>query len=169
MSDRMDCKDGHPEFTARKSLEFVVREMKEKDGLHWAEVDKTIFFDDDGNAVNKSEQSRLVKVASYDYWEPCQWDEVVNEPMMRRNPPDLADMVRRSVVEWGIAPPSYIKGKVSADDAKKDARWAAQLQKKESILLSFNKVAKLDRVMFDIREVRRRSRRSSSWRFELTM
>jgi len=149
---RMDCKDGHPEFTARKSLEFVVREMKEKDGLHWAEVDKTIFFDDDGNAVNKSEQSRLVKVASYDYWEPCQWDEVVNEPMMRRNPPDLADMVRRSVVEWGIAPPSYIKGKVSADDAKKDARWAAQLQKKESILLSFNKVAKLDRVMFDIRE-----------------
>jgi hypothetical protein len=36
------------------------------------------------------------QVASYDHWEPCQWDEFVNEDMMARNPDDLSDMVRRS-------------------------------------------------------------------------
>ena len=38
----------------------------------------------------------LHQVASYDHWEPCQWDEFVNEDMMARNPDDLSDMVRRS-------------------------------------------------------------------------
>ena len=33
---------------------------------------------------------------------------------------------------------------------RRDFRWAAQAQKKESILLSFNKVARLDRVMYDV-------------------
>mmetsp|Transcript_41290 Transcript_41290/g.64521 ORF Transcript_41290/g.64521 Transcript_41290/m.64521 type:complete len:417 (-) Transcript_41290:139-1389(-) len=150
---RMDCKDGHPDFTARKSLDFVCQEMR-SDGYGWVELEKTVMFDDDGNAVNKAEQSRLVKVASYDYWEPCQWDEVVNEEMMARNPPDMGDMVRRSVVEWGIAPPSYIKvGKLTNEDSKRDARWAAQLQQKRQILLSYNKVARLDRVMYDLDEV----------------
>jgi hypothetical protein len=32
---------------------------------------------------------------------------------LSRNPNDLADMVRRSVVEWGVAPPSYIKGQAT--------------------------------------------------------
>ena len=35
---RMDCKDGHPNFPARKSLEFVVEQLKAHDGLAWAEV-----------------------------------------------------------------------------------------------------------------------------------
>ena len=140
---RMDCKDGHPEFAARKSLDWVVSQMQALDHLKWTSVDRTIFFDDDGNALGKAEADRLVKVASYDYWEPCQWDEVVNEKMMRRNPPDLADMVRRSVVEWGVAAPSYVRshgGPVSAEEEKRDVRWSQQLLKKEQILLSFNKV-----------------------------
>jgi len=148
---RMDCKDGHPQFQARKSLEFVCQQLKAQDGLDWVEVDKTIMFDDDGNALPKHENDRLVKVASYDHWEPCQWDEFVNEDMMARNPDDLADMVRRSVVEWGVAPPSYIKGQATTEDEiRRDFRWAAQAQKKESILLSFNKIARLDRVMYDV-------------------
>ena len=117
--------------------------MQALDHLKWTSVDRTIFFDDDGNALGKAEADRLVKVASYDYWEPCQWDEVVNEKMMRRNPPDLADMVRRSVVEWGVAAPSYVRshgGPVSAEEEKRDVRWSQQLLKKEQILLSFNKV-----------------------------
>ena len=69
--------DGHPNFPARKSLEFVVESLKAQDGLAWADVDNTIMFDDDGNALGKAEQDRLVKVASYDHWEPCQWDEVL--------------------------------------------------------------------------------------------
>lgn len=148
---RMDCKDGHPNFPARKSLEFVVDSLKTQDGLAWADVDNTIMFDDDGNALGKAEQDRLVKVASYDHWEPCQWDEVVNEDMMAQNPEEMADMVRRSVVEWGVAPPSYIKGQATnEEEVRRDFRWAAQAQKKESILLSFNKVARLDRVMYDV-------------------
>ena len=55
-------------------------------------------------------------MASYDHWEPCQWDEVVNENMLARNPDDLADMVRRSVVEWGVAPPSYVKGQATSEE-----------------------------------------------------
>jgi len=120
-----------------------VSQMQALDHLKWTSVDRTIFFDDDGNALGKAEADRLVKVASYDYWEPCQWDEVVNEKMMRRNPPDLADMVRRSVVEWGVAAPSYVRshgGPVSAEEEKRDVRWSQQLLKKEQILLSFNKV-----------------------------
>lgn len=148
---RMDCKDGHPNFSARKSLEFVCEQLKKQDGLDWVDVDMTIMFDDDGNALGKHENDRLVKVASYDHWEPCQWDEVVNEDMLARNPDDLADMVRRSVVEWGVAPPSYVKGQAtSEEEIRRDFRWAAQAQKKESILLSFNKVARLDRVMYDV-------------------
>jgi len=149
---RMDCKDGHPEFQARKSLEHVRNELRRLYDMHWPTEENTVMFDDDGNALPKSEASRLVKVASYDYWEPCQWDEVVNEPMMARNPPDLADMVRRSVVEWGIAPPSYGKKTTTHEDAKRDARWAAQLHQKRQILLSYNKVARLDRVMHDLHE-----------------
>jgi len=148
---RMDCKDGHPKFTARKSLEFVCEQLKKQDGLDWVQVDHSIMFDDDGNALGKHEQDRLVKVGSYDHWEPCQWDQYVNEEMLARNPDDLADMVRRSVVEWGVAPPSYIKGQATTEEEiRRDFRWAAQAQKKESILLSFNKVARLDRVMYDI-------------------
>jgi len=147
---RLDCKDGHPNFTARKSLEFVCEQLKSQDGLGWVDVEQTIMFDDDGNALGKNESDRLVKVASYDHWEPCQWDDTVNEDMLARNPDDLADMVRRSVVEWGVAPPSYIKGQAtSEDEIRRDFRWAAQAQKKESILLSFNKVARLDRVLYD--------------------
>ena len=69
--------DGHPNFPARKSLEFVVDSLKAQDGLAWADVDNTIMFDDDGNALGKAQHDRLVKVASYDHWEPCQWDEVL--------------------------------------------------------------------------------------------
>mmetsp|Transcript_17306 Transcript_17306/g.33949 ORF Transcript_17306/g.33949 Transcript_17306/m.33949 type:complete len:447 (-) Transcript_17306:199-1539(-) len=147
---RNDCRDGHPEFTARKSLEFVIDECRKHDGLHWATMENTIMFDDDGNALNKEETGRLIRVASYDYWEGCQWDEVVNEDLMSRNEEDLAGMVRRSVVEWGIAPPSYGKSMRTADDVKRDARWAVQRQQKQQILVSYNKVARLDRVMFDI-------------------
>jgi hypothetical protein len=55
------------------------------------------------------------------------------------------------VVEWGVAPPSYVKGQASTElEIQRDFRWAAQVQKKESILLSFNKIARLDRVMYDV-------------------
>ena len=71
----------------------------------------------------------------------CNRVQVVNEDMMAQNPEEMADMVRRSVVEWGVAPPSYIKGQATnEEEVRRDFRWAAQAQKKESILLSFNKV-----------------------------
>jgi hypothetical protein len=71
---------------------------------------------------------KQIKVASYDYWESCQWDEVVNEEMMAKNHEDLADMVRRSVVEWGIAAPSYPRLGVplTEEDRRQDARLAPQ-------------------------------------------
>lgn len=72
--------------------------MKSLDGLDWAEVNKTIMFDDDRTAVSEEEQDRLVTVASYDHWAKCPWDENVNEEMLARNPDALADIVRaRSV------------------------------------------------------------------------
>jgi len=60
---RLDCKDGHPNFTARKSLEFVCEQLKSQDGLGWVDVEQTIMFDDDGNALGKNESDRLVKVS----------------------------------------------------------------------------------------------------------
>jgi hypothetical protein len=45
-----------------------------------------------------------------------------------------------SVVEWGIACPSYGKTSRNADDVKRDARWALQRQQKQQILMSYNKV-----------------------------
>jgi hypothetical protein len=55
---------------------------------------------------------------------------------------ELAEMVRRSAVEWGIAPPSYSKMQTSftADDVKRDAKWSSQRAQKRQMLLSFNKV-----------------------------
>lgn len=34
-----------------------------QDGLDWVDVDATIMFDDDGNALGKHENDRLVKVS----------------------------------------------------------------------------------------------------------
>ena len=48
---RMDCKDGHPNFGARKSLEFVCQQLKAQDGLDWVEVNRTIMFDDDVDMI----------------------------------------------------------------------------------------------------------------------
>mmetsp|Transcript_8591 Transcript_8591/g.19684 ORF Transcript_8591/g.19684 Transcript_8591/m.19684 type:complete len:474 (+) Transcript_8591:218-1639(+) len=149
---RMDCKDGHPEFQARKSLDHVIKTMKRLYGMNWITLKNTIMFDDDGAALPKHEQSRLVKVAAYDYFEACQWDETVNEAMMARNPPDLADMARRSVAEWGIAPPSYGKKNRTPADEAADARWATALNQKREVQLAYNKVAKLDTVMFSLKE-----------------
>ena len=58
---RSDCRDGHPEFTARKSLKFVIEECAKHCGTTWANMDNTIMFDDDGNALNAEEQHRLVR------------------------------------------------------------------------------------------------------------
>lgn len=57
-----------------------------------------------------------------------------------------------SVVDWGIAPPSYAKMQSCASPqlTHADVRWATKMKKKESILLAFNQVVKLDRVMYDI-------------------
>lgn len=89
-----DCRDGHPEFDARKSLEFICGDLKAQDGLDWVRVDKTIMFDDDRAAVSEVEADRLVTVASYDHWAPCPWDEHVNEEMLSRNNARLAQIVR---------------------------------------------------------------------------
>jgi uncharacterized protein YqcC (DUF446 family) len=89
-----DCKDGHKEFTARKSLEFIVDDLQTQDNLQWVCVDKTIMFDDDASALPAHEANRLVTVPSYDHWEACEWDENVNEEMLARNPSKLARIVR---------------------------------------------------------------------------
>lgn len=45
-----------------------------------------------------------------------------------------------SVIEWGVAPPSYGKSTRNGEDVQKDAKWAALKQQKHQILLSYNKV-----------------------------
>ena len=149
---RMDCRDGHREFAARKSLEYIVQDMKDQDALHWLEVNKSIMFDDDANALSAQEADRLVTVASYDHWEPCPWDENVNEAMLAKNPEHLAQIVRASVVDWGIAPPSYalLKTGEKCDVTSEDLKWASKMRKKQEFLLSFNKLVMSDRVMYDI-------------------
>mmetsp|Transcript_45633 Transcript_45633/g.111077 ORF Transcript_45633/g.111077 Transcript_45633/m.111077 type:complete len:362 (+) Transcript_45633:108-1193(+) len=150
MFSRSACRDGHPEFTAKKSLKFIHRELQ-REGLLWVSLHNTIMFDDDGATLNAAEKSRLIKVPSYDYWEKSPWDEVVNDELLAKNPPHLADTVRYSVIEWGIAPPTYRKkGERTKEDVKQDAKWAIQRHKKEQVLASFNKVAHLDRVFFDV-------------------
>ena len=149
---RMDCRDGHREFAARKSLQYIVQDLKEQDALDWVEVGKTIMFDDDAAALSPQEADRLVTVASYDHWEPCPWDENVNEAMLAKNPENLAQVLRASVVDWGIAPPSYARMRTgeTCEVTPEDLKWASKMQKKEKALLAFNQVARADRVMYDI-------------------
>ena len=99
-----DCKDGHPEFKARKSLAFIVDQLKTVDGLDWAEVDNTIMFDDDCMALPEEEKDRLVTVTSYDHWAKCSWDENVNEEMLARNPEQLAQIVRARCLRLLVFP-----------------------------------------------------------------
>ena len=149
---RSDCRDGHPEFRARKSLQFICDDLRTHDGLEWVDVRKTIMFDDDGAAVAGNERDRLVTVASYDHWAPCPWDENVNESMLAKNPDHLAHIVRASVVAWGIAPPSYAKlqSGEKLQLTATDLEWEVKQKKKEAMMLAFNEEAKLDRVLFDI-------------------
>eukprot|EP00292_Cryptomonas_paramecium_P006586 CAMPEP_0113699126 /NCGR_PEP_ID=MMETSP0038_2-20120614/23115_1 /TAXON_ID=2898 /ORGANISM="Cryptomonas paramecium" /LENGTH=498 /DNA_ID=CAMNT_0000622411 /DNA_START=100 /DNA_END=1592 /DNA_ORIENTATION=+ /assembly_acc=CAM_ASM_000170 len=152
---RMDCRDGHPHFLARKSLEHVVMQMHEEPDFRWSKVEQSVMFDDDNHALNGTEQCRLVQVPSYDYWEPCPWNTTISEEVMDKNDEEVVDMARRSVVEWGIAAPSFVKGKEarSEEETEKDRKWTEQQRRKTNILLSYNKVAKLDRVMHSLREV----------------
>ena len=149
---RSDCRDVHPEFRARKSLQFICDDLRTHDGLEWVDVRKTIMFDDDGAAVAGNERDRLVTVASYDHWAPCPWDENVNESMLAKNPDHLAHIVRASVVAWGIAPPSYAKlqSGEKLQLTATDLEWEVKQKKKEAMMLAFNEEAKLDRVLFDI-------------------
>lgn len=150
---RTDCRDGHPEFLAKKSLEFVVDKLRLEDGLEWATVDNCVMFDDDKNAVYAGEISRLVIVPSYDYWEGCAWDEIITEELLSKNSEDVVDLVKRTVVEWGVAPPSYGKDEasLSVEERDMDERWQAQRDKKRAILLSYNKVSRLDRLWASVR------------------
>ena len=75
-------------------MQFIVDDLRDNDGLEWVHVKKSIMFDDDRAALAGEEAERLVTVASYDYWAPCAWDEVVNEEMLARNPEHLAQIVR---------------------------------------------------------------------------
>jgi len=104
---RQDCKDGHPEFAARKSLHFVAEQLNQDPSLAWVHVQNMILFDDDGTALGAGEETQLVRVPSYDYWEACKWDEVITpELLQKQNDPDLVERVRRSVVEWGPDSPT---------------------------------------------------------------
>ena len=150
---RSDCRDGHPEFRARKSLQFICDDLRAHEpSCQWVDVRKTIMFDDDGAAVVGRERDRLVTVASYDHWAPCPWDENVNESMLAKNPDNLAHIVRASVVAWGIAPPSYanLQSGETLQLTATDLEWEAKQKKKEAMMLAFNEEAKLDRVLFDV-------------------
>lgn len=151
---RTDCRDGHPEFLAKKSLDFIVNKLREEDGLDWATVDNCIMFDDDKNAVFAGETGRLVVVASYDYWEACAWNETITEEVLSKNSEEVVDLVRRTVVEWGVAPPSYCKAQeeLSVEEREMDARWQTQCDKKRAILMSYNKVSKLDRCWAGVKQ-----------------
>mmetsp|Transcript_50810 Transcript_50810/g.158752 ORF Transcript_50810/g.158752 Transcript_50810/m.158752 type:complete len:450 (-) Transcript_50810:478-1827(-) len=149
---RQDCKDGHPEFAARKSLQFVCDELSKDSGMSWVSISRTIMFDDDGNVLGGGDQCRLIRVPTYDYWEPCQWDEVVNDDVLSKNSAECVDIVTRSVVEWGIAPPSFGKEDLTEGEIAADKRWEEAKQRKEAIKLSYNKVAKLDRLWFTLKE-----------------
>jgi hypothetical protein len=55
----------------------------------------------------------------------------------------LPDCRRRSVVEWGIAEPSFNRDTdepKTAEEEEKDRKWSAQQRRKQNILLSYNKV-----------------------------
>ena len=63
--------DGHPDFPARKSLQFVCEDLKRlyPHELAWARPERAIMFDDDGAALGGHDKSRLIKVPAYEYWE----------------------------------------------------------------------------------------------------
>ena len=127
---RMDCRDGNPKFRARKSLDYICRDLK-ADGFDWVDVKNTIMFDDEPTAVAGEDLDQLVVVPSYDHWEPCAWDENVNEDLLAKNPKQLAAIVRATVVDWGVAPPSYADMKPgrqfepTAADIRYDSRRAS--------------------------------------------
>ena len=39
------------------------------DDLGWADVERCIMYDDDGNALGVHDKTRLIKVPAYEYWE----------------------------------------------------------------------------------------------------
>ncbi len=59
-----------------------------------------------------------------------------------------------SVIEWGVARPSYGKPEeeLTEEEKEKDARWAEQLAKKQQLQLTYNKVAKLDGIWRQIKD-----------------
>lgn len=149
---RMDCRDGHSEFKARKSLQYIVDDLRLHDDLEWVCVNKTILFDDDPSALAPHEAHRLVIVPSYDHWENCEWDQNVTEDMLARNPAKLANIVRASVVEWGIAPPSYAHLRTGhvPELTSGDLKWATKMRKRTHMLLAYNELARQDRIMYDV-------------------
>mmetsp|Transcript_69002 Transcript_69002/g.111960 ORF Transcript_69002/g.111960 Transcript_69002/m.111960 type:complete len:308 (+) Transcript_69002:286-1209(+) len=151
---RQDCKDGHPDFPARKSLQFVCEVLRREypEDLGWADVERCIMYDDDGNALGGHDKTRLIKVPAYEYWEPCQWDEVINEELLFENSDDNVTILTDSVVAWKLAPPSFGKPNLTEEDEKAKDKWEKAKQKREKLHMAYNKMAKKDKLWFSIKE-----------------
>lgn len=150
---RQDCKDGHPDFPARKSLQFVCQVLKEKyRELAWVSPDRCIMFDDDPNALGGADKTRLIRVPAYEYWEPCQWDEVIDEEFLYENSDENVTILTDSVITWKLAPPSFGKINLTEEDEKQVEKWKAARDKKERLHTAYNKIARKDKLWPAIQE-----------------
>ncbi len=66
---RSDCIDHNPHFRSKKSLLHIFSKL----AFRWTRLDNVVMFEDDPNALCRSEATRLLHVPAYDYWEHCPW------------------------------------------------------------------------------------------------
>ena len=57
-----------------------------------------------------------------------------------------------SVVQWRLAPPSFGKVNLTAEDEAAVEKWAARKKKTEKLHIAYNKIAKKDRLWAAVQE-----------------
>lgn len=126
--------------------------QREYPELDWVRPDRCLMFDDDSGALGGHDKGRLVKVPAYEYWEPCQWDEVIDEEFLYENSDENVTILTDSVVQWKLAPPSFGKVNLTEQDEKETEKWAEKKKKREKMHMAYNKLAVKDKLWVSVKE-----------------
>eukprot|EP00294_Goniomonas_avonlea_P000882 CAMPEP_0114548542 /NCGR_PEP_ID=MMETSP0114-20121206/5039_1 /TAXON_ID=31324 /ORGANISM="Goniomonas sp, Strain m" /LENGTH=551 /DNA_ID=CAMNT_0001733143 /DNA_START=111 /DNA_END=1766 /DNA_ORIENTATION=+ len=134
---RQDCRDGHPEWTAKKCLLFVLAEL----GLEASDLGRVIMFEDDPLAVPVSQRSRLAVVPPYTFYAHTPWDSHLTPHFLSTQPAELAARVSQAAREWGLAAPHFGLERGPAEIAsdlewtQSRTRWSIQRSQMNIVLL----------------------------------
>lgn len=145
---RDDCLDGQCGlgWTSQKQLAHVAARLAETPGLEWVSVGSCILVDDRCDVLDLSEARRQVVVPPYRYTPTnVRWDDSIDDEVVATNSGKLMkEVVYRTAVGWGLAPPSLVAAGAC------DAAWHRRAAAEARTVKARNRLAASDVALFSV-------------------